>query len=270
MGIDESSGDQAERDPQAVWAARAAAHPEDPLAHYNHAAACAEAGEHRLAIQALRRAIALKPDYGAAHYNLGSLLLESGEAAEAVPAFREAVKAMPRFSETHFMLGTAYAVAGDARNALAATLDGLKIAPEDPHGQANAGRSAFALGCYTDAALRYLLAVRLDHDNLNSLLCLGTCICRRFGIRPLELPVDPGAFDIDDPLDVLRLVLALWAIEEDDTARQECDRLAGLDAGLGGQSRSIITRETAYRTQLLALAEQAAADPDFRACEAEV
>lgn len=53
----------------AAWAAVAAANPADPVAHYNHAVACDQAGRPAAALAALRRSLDLDPTAAAAHYN---------------------------------------------------------------------------------------------------------------------------------------------------------------------------------------------------------
>jgi tetratricopeptide (TPR) repeat protein len=69
------------------------------------AAALHQSGESQQAIQAYRRAVALKPDYAAAYHNLGVLLRDQGQFAAAAAALREALRYAPEQALTHRALG---------------------------------------------------------------------------------------------------------------------------------------------------------------------
>ena len=64
------------------------------------------------AVQHLREAVRLKPDFAIAHFNLGCALVEQGQRDEAAQHLREALRLKPNYAE--------------ARKKLESVLDGAK------------------------------------------------------------------------------------------------------------------------------------------------
>ena len=254
----------------AAWAAVAAANPADPVAHYNHAVACDQAGRPAAAIAALRRSLELDPTAAAAHYNLGCLLLDSGDFASAAAALGEAARLAPEQAFCRFMRGAALAGTGDYLGAFEATVAGVRLQPADPRGQANAGRYAFRLGWHADAAARYLLAVERDDANWGLRLCLGVAAAHYAGLDGMDLPPGPEQteFVLDDPVDAAKFALAVWAVGDDEVAGSECERVEALDAGWGRKVRAVLDHGRDLRARLHALADRVRAEPGFVEAEA--
>lgn len=82
-----------------------AARPEDPDALYWRGVTANRLRDHRGAIEAFRRAIALRPEYALAWLGLGNAQWRSGNVAEAGEAYREVVRRQPGWPDAHFNLG---------------------------------------------------------------------------------------------------------------------------------------------------------------------
>ena len=65
-------------------------------------------GKTQEAVEALKKAAALKTDSIQTHYSLGMLFLELSRPHEAVQSFLEAVRVKPDFADGHFMLGNLF------------------------------------------------------------------------------------------------------------------------------------------------------------------
>ena len=66
-----------------------------------------QAGHNDEAVDLIRRALALSPNYAEAHNNLGNALKNKGQLDEAVAAYRQAIALRPHFPEAHYNLGNA-------------------------------------------------------------------------------------------------------------------------------------------------------------------
>lgn len=82
--------------------------------------------------EALRRAIAIYPDYLMAHNDLGAQLLEQGKLDEAVEQFRAAVRIDPNAFNAQLNLGIALARQNKFADALAALDKALTLEPSAP------------------------------------------------------------------------------------------------------------------------------------------
>jgi len=93
-----------------------------------------QAGRHRDAALAYRKAIEQNPADPRALVGLGTVLLASGDADGAIAAYSRAVRLEPTSANYHASLGRAYLVRGDRDRARAAYRKALEINPE--HGAA--------------------------------------------------------------------------------------------------------------------------------------
>src|SRR5262249_53567443 len=64
------------------------------------------------AVEAARKALAIRSDSGLAHMALGLSLKSLGRRSEALAAFRQAVHCSPEYAEMHLLLGEALAEEG--------------------------------------------------------------------------------------------------------------------------------------------------------------
>jgi len=90
-----------------------------PEAHYQLGVIAWQQGQLDRAADALRAAIAARPDYGEAHYALGAVLKAKGDPAAAVAALRRAIALNPSSAGEHYVLAQVLRQTGDERGARA-------------------------------------------------------------------------------------------------------------------------------------------------------
>jgi tetratricopeptide (TPR) repeat protein len=69
-------------------------------------------GDHKAAVQELRKALKHDPQSASAHFGLGSSLQQLDEAADAARALERAVALQPRMRQGHYLLGRVYRTLG--------------------------------------------------------------------------------------------------------------------------------------------------------------
>jgi tetratricopeptide (TPR) repeat protein len=84
------------------------------------------------ATAALRKAIALKPDYGVPHYYLGLILADGGDLAGAVAELTKGISLMPSQAKPWFELGRVLRLQGEDQRALEAIHWAARLSPSDP------------------------------------------------------------------------------------------------------------------------------------------
>ncbi len=80
----------------------------------------------------LRKAIALRPDYGVPHYNLGLILADKGDLDGAALQLKKAISLLPGQAKPWFDLGRVEQLQGKRGSALAALEWAARLAPSDP------------------------------------------------------------------------------------------------------------------------------------------
>jgi len=90
------------------------------------------------AVNELKRAVELDPDFAEAHYRLGNAYLALGDRDEAEKSFRGGVKAYEKItrrdeknSDAFYFLGICYEKLGEYDDAVKALKEAVKAAPED-------------------------------------------------------------------------------------------------------------------------------------------
>jgi len=126
--------------PQAKW-------------YYNLAMVLRYRGLKEQALEAVRQAIALKPEYFEAWNNLGNLLEEAGQLDEALAAYRKAVELFPKFADAYYNLGNLYNRRGEIHLAIGAYQRAVMAKPAFPLTLNNLGNLLRLLG-QTDAAIQ--------------------------------------------------------------------------------------------------------------------
>jgi len=228
---------------------------------YNAGVAAGEAGDFPSAEVLFRTAAEMQPDYLEAVFNWGALLLETRRPAEAVVVFEKAIALDPEFPLAHFMLGTAHGILGDPRRSFFATVQGLRFAPADAGAQANAGRAAFHLHAYTDAAARYMLAARADESNEGYPLNLGAAVMHLTGVGGGELISPGGAFDLQHAASLARLAFGLWSLGFDSKA--QVSAVTALDGTLGAKITQAFATQDSLRQKLNMVAARISAEQTY-------
>ena len=75
--------------------------------YFQEGIACIESGQYDKAIEPLRKAIKLKPDYAEAHNNLGVVYHKLKLYEQAIDSYKEAIKIKPDFADAHLNIGLA-------------------------------------------------------------------------------------------------------------------------------------------------------------------
>src|SRR6266487_2714907 len=71
----------------------------------NQAVARADSGRYQEAIDLLKQAITLQPDFAMAYYNLACIYQTQGRFALAIECFKQAVHLNPHFTDAHHNMG---------------------------------------------------------------------------------------------------------------------------------------------------------------------
>ena len=193
------------------WISKAIAQRPTAEFYFNLAGALNPLGERDRAMQALRQAIAMKPNWAAAQVNLGSLLQGMGQLPEAIACFQKVIALEPKNSHFHYNLVNALSAVPmqaeaidafsaairfnpnntDALNNLASTLysagrlqeaestarQALKIRPAFPQALNNLGNILLSMSRFEEAADSFRQALAIDpnmpmvHNNLGNVLC---------------------------------------------------------------------------------------------------
>ncbi len=120
------------------------------------------------AVEALREAIRLQPDYAYAHANLGVALMRQGKLDEAIAEDREAIRLRPDDGTTHFNLGTALGRQGKLGEAIAEYREAIRLQPDYAYAHSNLGLALLAQGKVDEAIVAFREAIRLKPDYAHS------------------------------------------------------------------------------------------------------
>jgi len=135
-----------------------------------------QVGRNDAALDLIRRAIAINPNYAEAHGNLGIALAGKGQLDEAITAFRQAIALRPNFPEAHNNLGIALKDKGQLDDAMAAFRQAVVLRPNYAEAHSNLGIALKHKGQLDEAiaAFRQAIALRPNiadaYSNLGSVL----------------------------------------------------------------------------------------------------
>jgi tetratricopeptide (TPR) repeat protein len=124
------------------------------------------------AVASYNRALAFKPDYAEAHYNLGYTLKELHKLDEAAASYRNAIAIRPDYSEAHHNLGSTLRDLGRPDEAATSFRAALAIEPDCAEAHNNLGVTLKELNKLDEAVASYrkALAIKPDyaeaHNNL--------------------------------------------------------------------------------------------------------
>lgn len=130
-------------------------------------------GKYALAIDSLKRAIALKPTPSDFHSQLGMAYAQSEQLDEAVASFRKAVALQPNHPQLHNNLGTALKEQGKLDEAAAAFENAIRLKPDYALAYNNLGNVLHARGQLDLAAQCLNNALALNPDYVDARNNLG-------------------------------------------------------------------------------------------------
>ena len=107
------------------------------------------------------------------HYNSGWTHMLKGEYGNAINELRKAVEIDPNFVEANNAIGCAYAKKGDYDNAIEEFKKAIKIDPDYAKARYNLGKAYFRKGLYYNAIKEYRKAIESKPDYANAHYDLG-------------------------------------------------------------------------------------------------
>jgi tetratricopeptide (TPR) repeat protein len=159
---------------EAVKCYRKAAEKGNAEAYYNLGHTYGSLGRWQDAIEALKRAIRIKPDYAEAHRFLGFAYgFYLGRYQDAIESHKQAIRIKPDFAMAHYNLGVAYAKLGRWQDMVEAYKQIIRIKPDLAEAHNSLGFAYGKLGRYQDAIEFCKQAIRLKPDYAEAYLGLG-------------------------------------------------------------------------------------------------
>jgi predicted O-linked N-acetylglucosamine transferase (SPINDLY family) len=131
-----------------------------------------KAGRNDIAVDLIRRAIALRPNFAEAYCNLGIALAANEQLDEAVAAFRQAIALRPNYAEAQSNLGVALASKEQLDDAIVAFRQAIVLRPNYAKAHNNLGLALADKGQLDDAIAACRRAIALNpnlpevHSNL--------------------------------------------------------------------------------------------------------
>ena len=150
--------------------------PDYAEAHNNLGVIFKELKEIDEAITCYKRALTINNDYAEAHDNLGVVLKEIGKPDEAITSYKRALEYKPDYAEALYNLGNALNGCGELEEAIASYRETITIKPDYAEAHSNLGNVLKKIGKPNEAEFSYrkALAIRPDyaeaHSNLGAVL----------------------------------------------------------------------------------------------------
>jgi len=119
------------RDSTTLWEHTLNVTSDNGVAHYNLGVVLSAAGKNDDALQHLREAVRLEPDFATAHNRLGLALNSRGDLAGSTAQLAEVVRLMPASAEAHGNLAVALAKEGKRAEAIAEFSQAVLLNPSD-------------------------------------------------------------------------------------------------------------------------------------------
>lgn len=153
-------------------------HPREAAVHRAQAVWAQATGQPELALQAMRRAVALASDAPELQFELGQVLASGGHAEDAIAAFARATVLRPDFVDAWYLLGMSlYGVRRDA-DALPALRRAHVLAPQHPQILRALAETEYALEHHAEALALYE-RLAPSPQTADAGLCLRLSQCRR-------------------------------------------------------------------------------------------
>jgi protein O-GlcNAc transferase len=138
------------------------ANPREPQAWYMLGMVAHQAGQGQLAVDMIRKAISLKPDFAAAHNDLGNLMIEQGRIPDATSYYRRAIQVSPDFPEAYNNLGNACQMSESLEEAIACYRKAIELRPSYAEAHRNLGSAFRRAGRLVEAAAAFETALALN------------------------------------------------------------------------------------------------------------
>jgi tetratricopeptide (TPR) repeat protein len=146
--------------------------PNQPVALHLLGVIAYQTGKHDLAVDLIKKALAIKPDYAEAHYNLGNALRELVKLDEAEASYQKALTINPDSAASHRNLGIVFRKQGKLDEAVVSYQNALSIKPDYAEAHISLGNAFSDQGKLDEAVASYhkALAIKPDsaatHNNL--------------------------------------------------------------------------------------------------------
>lgn len=132
-----------------------------------------ESGNHEIAIQQYKAAIAIKPDYAEAYYSMGAAHGGLGRDSDALAAFKKAIAIKPDYADAYYNMGIAYRKLGRYTDAVAAFKKAIDIDPDFADAYYNMGVDYAKLGRHADALAAYKKTIDVEPDYADAYFAMG-------------------------------------------------------------------------------------------------
>jgi tetratricopeptide (TPR) repeat protein/V8-like Glu-specific endopeptidase len=140
---------------------------------YNQGTKLLESGDYSSAIDYLKEATRLEPNYAYAHHNLGVSYGHLGRYQEAIASFKEAIRIDPNNAASYGSLGWNFNELGLYQEAIAPLKEAIRIDPNNAASYGSLGFSYFMLGRYDEAIAFYREVIRINPNDPNGNYALG-------------------------------------------------------------------------------------------------
>ncbi len=161
------------RDEILGYQARLRREPADHASRTGLAVRYLEVGEIEAAVEQLREAIRLSPEFADAHYNLGTALQAQGAVRDAIAAYRRAIELEPDYAEAHNNLGVLLEIAGDRAAGVAHYRRAIDVQPHQAGAHSNLANALVASGRLEEAVGHYRQALSSDPEGTETRVRLG-------------------------------------------------------------------------------------------------
>jgi len=162
------------KDSVSLWERCAYAYPGvSPKVCLNLGMAYKRAGRRREAIEMLKKAILIKPDYTEAYNDLGYVYAEEGRYDEAIRLYRKALTLEPRHVETYVNFGNAYVFMKQPEKAISMFKKILEIDPAHVKAYINLGNVYCSAGRFDEGIGSFEKAISLEPYNAYAYTNLG-------------------------------------------------------------------------------------------------
>ncbi len=149
-------------------------YPKNPNLHNYLGAAVFQLGQSKLAIDHIKKAVTIAPNYAEAHFNLAVALESIGQIQPAIRYYLNTLSLSPNFAQAYNNLGVIYYQQGKLNRAIAIYRRAIEIAPDYALTYNNLGNSMRALGNFEEAIDLYQKAIIIQPNYADCHYNLGT------------------------------------------------------------------------------------------------